>query len=124
MNTKDGARMLMEGVRANTVGCSLTRLNLAGNSVGSGTVECISAILSAGESGTLGDGVTAPQLTSIDLSCNDLVLRDVESLEASLSDNRTMTTLDLRGNAGLGPESDPSLENIAKLLKTNELAAR
>lgn len=117
--------MLVEGIRSNSAGSSLTRLNLAGNSVGTGTVESLVALLSAGESGTLGEGVTAPLLTSIDLSCNELVVSDVELLEESLMDNRVLTTLDLRGNPAVnGPEADPAIENISKILKNNELAAR
>lgn len=68
--------------------------------------------------------VGAPLLAVIDLSCNDLGSSDVDILERALTDNRTVSALDLRGNSGIGPEADDALDAIAKHVRANELAPR
>jgi len=116
--------MLVEGIRSNASGSALTRLNLSGNSVGSKTVQSLAAILGGGDSGSFGEGMSAPELSSLDLSCNDLDAKDVECLELSLSNNRSLKSLDLRGNDYIGPEGNAAIESIAELLKATELASR
>ena len=109
--TDDGGRMLMEGLRSNK---SLQRINVSGNGLGQESVAALVSVLSEPEM----------PLTTIDMTCNGLGSGDVVSLEECLAENRTVTSIDLRMNPGVGPEADGALESIAKIVHENELSAR
>jgi hypothetical protein len=120
-----GGRLLLEGLKGNAES-PLERLNLSGNGCGCETVATLTEVLRGGQEGgnTVGDGPSAPGLATVDLSCSNLVAHDVDTLEAALDLNRTLTSLDLRGNPAVGPEADDALDAIAKAVRGNELAAR
>ena len=60
----------------------------------------------------------------MDLSCNNLNSEDVISLESVLSENCTVTSIDLRLNPNVGEDADDALESIHKIVNSNELAMR
>jgi len=72
--------------------------------------------------GLLGGG---SGLVAVDLSSNGLEASEVGLLERRLANNRSLISLDLRGNpAHAAPEAADALAAIAKLTRQNELAAR
>lgn len=109
--TDDGGRMLLEGLRSNQ---SLERLNMSGNGLGQESVAALVSVL--GEPDML--------LSHIDLTCNGLSSGDVLSLEECLSENTSVTSIDLRQNPAVGPEADGALESIAKITHANEFNSR
>lgn len=109
--TDDGGRMLLEGLRTNQ---NLLRLNLAGNSLGNETVGALAAVLQEPEC----------PLSTLDLSCNDLDTQDVITLESVLSENRIMTSIDLRMNPNVGEDAEEALDSINRMVHFNEIDAR
>lgn len=109
--TDDGGRMLLEGLRTNQ---SLMRLNLAGNSLGNETVGALASVLQEPEC----------PLSTLDLSCNDLDTQDVITLESVLSENRVMTSIDLRMNPNVAEDAEEALESISRMIHFNEIESR
>ena len=75
--TDDGGRAFLEGLHGNG---TIVNINLSANSLGSTSANALIPILVDPSS----------RLTSLDLSCNNIVNRDVESMAESLKDNKVV----------------------------------
>lgn len=80
-----GGRKVFEGVCSNT---TLTTLNLSNNELGSETVAAFCEALKSEDC----------QLEVVDLSGNRLTVDDAETIKNALSENETLSSLDLRNN--------------------------
>jgi hypothetical protein len=107
--TDNGGKALLQGLRDNG---SLQLLNLSANSL---------ALESAEELGVLFQ-FPHTALAAIDLSNNDMAETEIGTLEDSLRNNYSLTSLDLRNNR-VSAESD-ALDRIAQVVRKNELDSR
>lgn len=107
--TDEGGRMLLEGLRDNG---SLQLLNLGSNSLASETARTFSGLLRNPYSA----------LAAVDLSNNDLGEPDIEVIQEAVSDNMSLTSLDLRSNR-VARDSE-ALTTIANIVRSNELDHR
>jgi Ran GTPase-activating protein (RanGAP) involved in mRNA processing and transport len=85
----EGVRMLLEGLQDNV---TLHTLNLRANGAGSDTAQAISALLRDSQH----------HLQCIDLATNNLSANDISLLHMAVLRNRSLWSLDLRGNPGVG----------------------
>lgn len=105
-----GARLLVEGARR----CeSLTSLNLASNEVCGDGVTALAECLRDSDS----------HMLAVDLSNNRVGDDDAATLAAAVRENTSLTSCDMRGNAGLTPTSE-AVETIKTVTRRNELALR
>lgn len=118
----EGGVRLVDGLRSSP-SSGLMRLNLAANGLGKETANSLAGLL-AGEAFGPELLVGAPNLSVLDLSCNELASSDANALERALGENHVLTALDLRGNTGIGPEADSALDAIGRHVRANELAPR
>eukprot|EP01041_Mallomonas_annulata_P001682 gene1682-3254_t len=83
----EGCKLLLEGLQDNM---TLTDLNIGSNSAGHQTAQVLGSLLRDQDN----------RLFSVDLSGNDLLSEDVDTIRASLTANRSLCRLDLRRNKG------------------------
>lgn len=106
----EGCNLLLEGLRDNV---SLTDLNIGSNGAGAQSAQCLMAIIRDPDH----------TLSSLDVSGNQLTSEHFEQLRLSIANNRTLTSLDLRNNAGYEP-SAKALTEIMKVVHNNEFISR
>ena len=107
--TDNGGKALLQGLRDNG---SLQLLNLSANSLAEQSADELSTLFQFPHSA----------LAAIDLSNNELNEPEFSSIESSLSNNMSLTSLDLRNNR-VSKESD-ALDRISMIVRKNELDSR
>ena len=107
--TDEGGRMLLEGLRDNQ---SITKLNIGSNSLGTESMTALSVVLRE----------PASELLVLDMSSNHLSDDDIDVLYSTIQRKSKLISLDLRMNST--SQENETLERIADLLHTNELAFR
>jgi hypothetical protein len=85
-----GCRMLLEGLQDNL---TLVDVNLASNNMANQGVQTLCSILREKDH----------KIEALDLSSNDLTEELIQYLKISISANKTLMSLDIRGNPGYSP---------------------
>eukprot|EP01033_Poteriospumella_lacustris_P008109 gene8109-5837_t len=106
----EGCSLLLEGLRDNT---SLTDLNLASNAMGPQAAQVLLSILRDPEH----------HITTLDISGNELTADQFELMRVSLSNNKSLTSVDVRKNPGC-TQAAKAVAEIERIAHQNEYYSR
>lgn len=106
----EGCSLLLEGIRDNV---NLTDLNIGSNGAGAQSAQILFSIIRDPEH----------SLQILDISGNELTTEHFEQLRLSMSNNGTLTSLDLRHNPGFSTTSK-FVHEIERIIHSNEHRAR
>lgn len=106
----EGCNLLLEGLRDNV---SLTDLNIGSNGAGPQSAQCLMAIIRDPDH----------TLSILDVSGNELTSEHFEQFRLSITNNRTLISLDLRNNPGYDA-SPKACSEIMKVVHNNEFVCR
>lgn len=108
--TDEGCSLLLEGLRDNL---SLTDLNMGSNAAGPQASQVLFSILRDPEH----------NIQTLDISGNEFTAEHFELMRISLSNNKSLTSLDVRRNPGCG-EAAKAISEIERVVHGNEHEAR